>query len=114
MGLDSIVQVAGSVAPAEIKPPDETPPPPQANPLPGPRQHSRADEPEYRAAVTGWSPVESRGQDLRLSYWLYRSREPASSGSSYACGSVANGQTRVTRRSGVPSGPYFGSAGAPA
>jgi thiosulfate dehydrogenase [quinone] large subunit len=74
MGPDSNVQIAGTIAPLEVEPWNETLPPPQAEPPERPREQTRAGEPEYRE-VTGWTPVETKGQNLRLSNWLYRSRE---------------------------------------
>jgi len=75
MGPGSKVQAADSVATLEVKPPDETLPLPDTDRSPpGPRAHSRADAADYRTE-TGWSPIEARGQNLRISDWLYRSRE---------------------------------------
>ena len=75
MGPDSKVQVAEPVVPSRLDPPGRTvtsSPGEVSSPLPP--QRSSAGAPDNREAAE-WSLDQRRGQNLRLTDWLYRSRE---------------------------------------
>ena len=74
MGPSSDVQVADSVATPEVERPLETAASPGDQSRAGPRFQTKLDASDGRPAA-GWSSVDEGGHNLRVSDWLYRSRE---------------------------------------